>query len=122
MAASRPFKKQTKAEQIRLVREAILAGHTSNIRIAEYLGTTPGTVAGIRFRNKIPLVPEVSPAPEPSPRSDPAEVHTKESDLPPLKVAASEATQCMKEVLGDKRCAFERLPRSKFCAMHQPKK
>ncbi len=101
----------SKEERIERVKRAMLEGHT-NVTAAQKLGTTPGSIAGIRFKNKIPSRGNIRAEEKPAP-AQPG---------PPTKrkLAISEATQCVWVDPSDRlRCAYERLPDSKYCADHQ---
>lgn len=114
---------KTKEEREALVAQAMADGH-SNTSAAKALRTSPGTIAGIRRVAKIPSKnpPTHGVAIEPA-RSSPAVSAPKTSaSLPEArprpKLAASEATQCTERINGNP-CAFERVPGSTKCPVHQ---
>lgn len=112
-----PWDEYDDDEHTEVLKRLMDDGH-SNISAAAALQTTPGTIAGFRFKNNIPSKnPPVTPrkkAPEEVPRTA-VYVPTH----PPQKLAASEATQCAYTDPKDgKRCGYERKPCSTFCELH----
>lgn len=98
----------TPEERIALVRQAMEDGH-SNTSAAKALGTTLGTIAGLRNKNKIPSKNSAPPMYPPTiPRQR-------------LKVAVSEAKQCI-EMIGTNghkhRCGYEIAEGLDKCALH----
>ena len=95
------------------VRTLMQAGG-SNKSVAQALGTTPGAIAGIRYRRNIPS----------SHRSGFVDVKKSESGVllpripavPGLLEAKSEASRC--EYKGA-HCPYEAKPGSPFCPLHQ---
>ncbi|MCC7500315.1 hypothetical protein IT396_00720 [Candidatus Nomurabacteria bacterium] len=106
------WRQLSKEQKIDAVRQAMFEGHT-NVTAAQKLGTTPGAIAGIRFKNNIPSRGNirVEEKPAPAPRVP--------TSLRP-KLAINEATQCIWVDPSDgMRCAYEQLPGSRHCAQHQ---
>lgn len=105
------WRQLSKEERIEKVKEAMLEGHT-NVTAAQKLGTTPGTVAGIRFKNKIPSRGNI--------RAEEKSAPAQAAPSTKRKLAISEAAQCIWVDHSDRlRCAYERLPNSDYCADHQ---
>lgn len=143
------------------VRELMAKGG-SNASVAKELDTTPGTIAGFRYKRGIPSTnaahggykekepehkarkmpapkPEArkapaakarpSPAPaaepvrkvpaerKPQPIPAPEPAATRPSEPLMLKLAASEATQCVVHDETGKRCGYERAPGSLYCRL-----
>lgn len=143
------------------VRELMAKGG-SNASVAKELDTTPGTIAGFRYKRGIPSTnashggykekepaqkarampapkpearkapaarakpspaPAAEPArkavaerkPQPIPAPEPAAMRPSESVM--LKLAASEATQCVVHDEDGKRCGYERAPGSLYCGL-----
>lgn len=105
------WRKLSKAEQIAEIWQAMRDGHT-NETAAEKLGATPGIIAGIRTRNKIPSRGNIPEEEKPAPAQPGAPAKRK--------LAVNEAVQCKRVDRSDgMRCAYERLPDSDYCADHQ---
>lgn len=103
---------EARAEKVRALMEA---GH-SNKTAAVALGTTLGTVVGIRRKYGIPsLNPQGGAASVAAPK--PATVEDTERPQPPFKPAASEATQCIERVT-EYQCGYEQEPGSDRCRLH----
>lgn len=100
-------------ERTEVLWELMRAGHT-NKTAAKELKTTPGSVAGWRNRHNIPSRDNF-----PKEKKG-IETPASTAHKPRGKLAASEATQCIHKDNDGRRCAYERLPRSRFCALHQP--
>ncbi len=138
------FKNLSKEQKVAAVRAAMEAGH-SNASAAEALGTTAGTVAGIRFKNGIPSKnrpgfnpkesgpvepkppPPVAPAPVPKPaKSTPpppaprpqAPPEPPDKPKPPYKLAVSRFTACDAKWEDDRLCDYEREEGEHFCRLH----
>ncbi len=115
------FSELPRDEQIALVRKRMEAGD-SNTTAAEYLGTTPGTVAGIRFKHNIPSKNKSTQAmAKAKATQEPASVTptvVSKPQAPRYVLAASEATQCTHEDETGRRCAYEKEPRSTRCLLH----
>ncbi len=119
------WKALSKEQQVDEVRTAMAEQGATNKSTATKLGTTPGTVAGIRYKNDIPSTNEprgqaaIKARLRPTPARVVAAKPSKQPDLRPLKMAASEATQCC-HIFGDNtRCGGEQEPDSRYCARHQ---
>ncbi len=109
---SEEWRNLSKEQKIDAVRQAMLEGHT-NVTAAQKLGTTPGAIAGIRFKNNIPSRGNIRVEEKPAPV-------TKVTPSLRPKLAINEATQCTwVDPSDDMRCAYEQLPGSRHCAQHQ---
>ncbi len=122
------WKALSKEQKVEEVRAAMAQQGASNTSVATELGCTPGMVSGIRFKNKIPSTNEPRGAAAKKVAAKPVIVPSlpkprkearRKPDLPPLKMAASEATQCHHRDGDDYRCGGEREPDSEYCARHQ---
>jgi transposase-like protein len=109
-------KNQTTDERKQLVAQALADGHTTR-SAAKALRTTTGTVAKIRsYLAAAAKTAAEAAAEEPKPAARVPE----SSEAPRPKLAASEAKQCVKPVDGG-RCAYEKVPGTDTCILHQPK-
>ncbi len=104
------YSEMSAAARERAVRRIMDAGG-SNRSAAKELGTTPGTIAGFRNRKDIPSKNE----------SGFADVKKSQSGVP-LKMAATEATQCTVVDERGLRCAYEHVFGSPYCGLPQHQK
>lgn len=96
---------KTKSERVQAVRDAMVAGH-SNRSAAKALGTTRGTIAGIRRKHDIPTTYQ-------APVRKPLERPT---------LAAHESVQCTYEFPSGQRCAYKQTEGSDRCPYHPRRK
>lgn len=121
--ATKPFSHMTEDERAAVIRSLMEEGHT-NKTAAVALGTTPGTVAGIRHRKKIPSRPKEpkaeKPAPVPTPKPTPA-MDADPRPKPPFKAAVAEHLQCTYVDSDTRRCAYIK-EEGDLCRLHAWKK
>lgn len=140
--ATKQWKALSKEQQIEEVREAMAVPGTSNKSAATKLGATPGMVAGIRFKNNIPSTNKPGDAPkikaaevaeppsvvpvkvpdvveEAPPLPTPQGATKPKPNLPPLKLAPTEAVQCHHIFDDSRRCGGLQEPGSRYCDRHQ---
>lgn len=116
----RHFSDLSPEEKVEIIRTMMAAGG-SNKSLAKELGTTPGTIAGIRWKNNIPSThppafgrsPRVAVVPTPASAPTPPRAPTARRTL-----AASEASQCERHDEDNLRCAYERERGRRFCSGH----
>ena len=115
--SKKSFKDLPREEQIAAVRLSMEAGG-SNTSVARALGTTPGTVAGIRFKNNIPSRNQPHGQSRTTDTKSSVLSDTSEPSRTPfkLKMAASEAKQCLAFDEGGRQCAGAREAGSDYCA------
>lgn len=111
--------KEPTREQV--VRQLMEAGG-SNKSVGKELGVSPNTIASYRHRKGIPSTNE-APVMRGQRRTGTAQARssvmsdTAESPVPlRLKMATSEATQCMAKDEDGMQCGFKREEGSKYCA------
>lgn len=113
-AKTKTWDRMSADEREAAVRRLMEAGG-SNISVAHDLDTTPGAIAGLRRRKGIASTNEVPSMGKPKEEQEPVAA----APPPKPKLAASEATQCIKRDEEDGRqCGFERMPHSLYCVLH----